>query len=105
MLAMLLSFGGFYALRAQQYDLAVVSYIYDTPKPQILISVNGEKFTQQDVERDQMDGKSWGISLNPLIKAVNKMQSEGWEVVGGCQMSWLGPSSISSWYYSMRKKK
>ena len=41
--------------------------------------------------------------MNPLIKAVNKMQNEGWEVVGGMTAS--GLPSISLFYYSMRKKR
>lgn len=92
------------ALNAQdKYELAVVGYRYDTPKSQIYISINGEKSEQYDVEREQLEGKIWGVSMNPLIKAVNKMQDEGWEVVGGMNAS--GLPSISLFYYNLRKKK
>ncbi|MBL0308695.1 MAG: hypothetical protein IPP77_03120 [Bacteroidetes bacterium] len=101
----LMSLACFSMLHAQQaqYDLAVVGYFYDTPKPQIVISMNGEKFEQADVEREELQNARWGINLNPLIKRVNKLQSEGWEVVGGLSTS--GLPAISMFYYSLRKKK
>ena len=101
---MLLVLGSLTGLIAQEkYDLAVVGYRYDTPKSQIYISINGEKSDQYDVERDQLEGKIWGVSMNPLIKAVNKMQDQGWEVVGGMTAS--GLPSISLFYYSLKKKR
>lgn len=104
LMAMALFIGSVTGLMAQdKYDLAVVGYRYDTPKSQIYISINGEKSEQYDVERDQLEGKLWGVSMNPLIKAVNKMQNEGWEVVGGMTAS--GLPSISLFYYSLRKKR
>lgn len=104
LMAMTLLIGTITGLKAQdKYDLAVVGYRYDTPKSQIYISINGEKSEQYDVERDQLEGKLWGVSMNPLIKAVNKMQNEGWEVVGGMTAS--GLPSISLFYYSLRKKR
>src|SRR4051812_7597732 len=87
----------------EKFDLAVVGYRYDTPNSQIYISVNGERSEQYDVTRTELDGKMWGISMNPLLKAVNKMQGEGWEVVGGMQAS--GLPGISMFFYSLRKKK
>jgi len=90
-------------LAQDKYDLAVVGYRYDTPKSQIYISINGDKSEQYDVERDQLDGKLWGVSMNPLIKAVNKMQDQGWEVVGG--MTCSGLPSIQFFYYNLRKKR
>jgi hypothetical protein len=91
-------------LNAQdKYDLAVVGYLFDTPKSHIVISINGEKFEQVDVERDELQGKVWGISMNPLLKHVNKMQAEGWEVVGGLTTS--GLPAVSLFYYSLRKKR
>lgn len=103
-IAMLLVLGSFTGLKAQdKYDLAVVGYFYDTPKNQIFISINGEKSEQYDVERDQLQGKIWGVSMNPLLKQVNKLQNEGWEVVGGMGAS--GLPSVSLFYYSLRKKR
>lgn len=97
-------FAGTCILKAQdKYDLAVVGYLYDTPKSHIVVSLNGDKFEQFDVERDELQGKVWGISMNPLIKQVNKMQNEGWEVVGGLTTS--GLPAVSLFYYSMKKKR
>lgn len=93
----------FFVNAQDKYELAVVGYRYDTPKSQIYISINGEKSEQYDVEREQLEGKIWGVSMNPLIKAVNKMQDDGWEVVGGMNAS--GLPSISLFYYNLRKKK
>ena len=91
-------------LNAQdKYDLAVVGYCFDTPNSQIYISINGEKSEQYEVTRAELEGKVWGVSMNPLIKAVNKMQAEGWEVVGGMTAS--GLPSISLFYYSLKKKR
>lgn len=105
-LALLFTFGGIAYVKAQatpQYDLAVVGYFFDTPKSQIVISINGEKFEQQDVEREELQNARWGVNLNPLIKRVNKLQSEGWEVVGALNTS--GLPAVSMFYYSLRKKK
>lgn len=102
-MAMLFSLAVTTVKAQDKYDLAVVGYRYDTPKSQIYISVNGEKSTQYDVEREELEGRIWGVSMNPLLKAVNKMQNEGWEVVGGMTAS--GLPSISLFYYSMRKKR
>ena len=88
---------------AQSYDLAVVGYFNDVPKPLILISINEDKFEQIAVERAEMQGQLWGASLNPLLKQVLKMQSEGWEVVGGMNTS--GLPSRAMFYYSLRKKR
>jgi hypothetical protein len=100
----LLIIGGSTVLNAQEkYDLAVVGYLYDTPKSHIVVSINGEKFEQYDVEREELQGKVWGITMNPLLKQVNKLQSEGWEVVGGLTTS--GLPSVSLFYYSLRKKR
>jgi hypothetical protein len=99
-----LMFAGGHVLSAQEkYDLAVVGYLYDTPKSHVVVSLNGDKFEQIDVERDELQGKVWGISMNPLLKQVNKMQAEGWEVVGGLTTS--GLPAVSLFYYSMRKKR
>ncbi|HLP22130.1 MAG TPA: hypothetical protein VK174_17570 [Chitinophagales bacterium] len=104
LVAIMLILGSLTTLMAQEkFDLAVVGYRYDTPKSQIYISINGEKSEQYDVEREQLEGKIWGVSMNPLLKAVNKMQNEGWEVVGGMTAS--GLPSISLFYYSLRKKR
>jgi len=101
---MLLVLAAFSGLKAQdKYDLAVVGYRYDTPKNHIYISINGEKSEQIDVEREELEGNIWGVSMNPLIKRVNKMQNEGWEVVGGMNAS--GLPSVSLFYYSLRKKR
>ncbi len=100
----ILLFAGVSLLKAQdKYDLAVVGYFYDTPKSHIYISINGDKFEQVDVERDELQGKVWGISMNPLIKQVEKMQNDGWEVVGGMTAS--GLPAVSLFYYNLRKKK
>ena len=94
------------ALKAQNnsYDLAVATYIFDTPKPHITVSINGERFVFLDVEKGDMDGEAWGRSLNPLIKQVNKLQAEGWEVVGGVSN---GSLSVNApvFFYNLRKKK
>lgn len=103
-IALLMVLATIAGLKAQdKYDLAVVAYRYDTPKSQVYVSINGEKAEQYEVEREQLDGKIWGVSMNPLIKAVNKMQDQGWEVVGGMNAS--GLPSISMFYYSLRKKR
>ncbi|MCW5908212.1 MAG: hypothetical protein KIS94_10155 [Chitinophagales bacterium] len=86
-----------------KYDLAVIGYYRDVPDPLILISVNGEKFEQIIVSRDELNGKTWGMSVNPLLKQVNKFQDQGWEVVGGMQTSGLPNQSM--FYYSLRKKR
>jgi hypothetical protein len=100
----ILLFAGLNRLGAQEkYDLAVVGYLYDTPKSHIVVSTNGDKFEQYDVERDELQGKVWGISMTPLLKQVNKMQAEGWEVVGGLTTS--GLPAVSLFYYSLRKKR
>jgi len=88
---------------AQVYDMAVVGYFNDVPKPLILVSINEDKFEQIQVERSELQGQLWGASLNPLLKQVNKMQAEGWEVVGGMNTS--GLPSRAMFYYSLRKKK
>jgi len=102
--AVMLLFAGLNLLQAQdKYDLAVVGYFYDTPKSHIYVSINGDKFEQVDVERDELQGKVWGVSMNPLIKQVNKLQNEGWEVLGGMNAS--GLPSVSLFYYNLRKKR
>lgn len=102
--AALLLFGSITYLTAQdKYDLAVVGYLRDVPKPLIVVSLNGVKFEQYEVERQELEGKQWGVTLNPLIKQVNKMQNEGWEVVGGVTAS--GLPDISLFYYNLRKKR
>jgi hypothetical protein len=88
---------------AQTYDLAVVSYFNDVPKPLILISINEDKFEQIQIERNELQGQLWGASLNPLLKHVNKLQAEGWEVVGGMNTS--GLPSRATFYFTLRKKK
>lgn len=101
---MMLMLAAFTGLKAQdKYDLAVVGYFYDTPKNQIFISINGEKSEQYYVEREELQGKIWGVCMNPLLKQVNKLQNEGWEVVGG--MSASGLPSVSLFFYSLRKKR
>jgi hypothetical protein len=85
------------------YELAVVGYFYDTPKSHVYVSINGDKFEQFDIEREELGGKPWGVNLNPLIKQVLKLQSEGWEVVGGMNAS--GLPSASLFFYNLRKKK
>ena len=103
-IAMLLVLGSITGLMAQdKYELAVVGYRYDTPKSQIYISINGEKSDQYDVEREQLEGKIWGVSMNPLLKAVNKMQDQGWEVVG--PMNTSGLPSIQLFYFTLKKKR
>ncbi len=94
-----------FAYAEDKYDLAVASYQYDTPKSHIVVSVNGDKFEVFDVEKDELQGKIWGISVNPLIKHVNKMQNEGWEVVGGLTSSYNSSTGVSLLYYSLRKKR
>jgi hypothetical protein len=86
-----------------KFDIAVVGYRFDTPNSQIYISINGERSEQYDITREQLDGKMWGVSMNPLLKAVNKMQNDGWEIVGGMQAS--GLPGISMFFYSLRKKR
>ena len=90
--------------QSNNYDLAVATYIFDTPKPHITVSINGERFVFVDVEKGDMDGEAWGRSLNPLIKQVNKLQADGWEVVGGVAN---GSLSVNSpvFFYNLRKKK
>ena len=87
----------------EKYDLAVVGYFYDTPKCHVYTSLNVEKFEQLDIEREELGNKPWGTHMNPLIKQVNKLQSEGWEVVGGLNASGLPAASL--FYYNLRKKK
>ncbi len=100
----MLVLGSLIGLNAQdKYDLAVVGYRYDTPNSQIYVSINGEKTEQYEVTRAELEGKIWGVSMNPLIKAVNKMQNDGWEVVGG--MTCSGLPSIQFFYYNLRKKR
>lgn len=89
----------------EKYDIAIVSYQYDTPKSHIIVSTNGEKFESFDVEKEELQGKVWGISANPLIKQVNKMQSEGWEVFSGMSSSYNSSTGVSFYYFTMRKKK
>ncbi len=97
---------GMSSIKAQdKYDLAVVSYQYDTPKPHIVFSINGDKFETQDVEKDELQGKVWGISMNPIIKRVNKMQNEGWEVVGGLEYSYNVSTGVTQMYYNLKKKR
>ena len=86
-----------------KYDLAVVAYYRDVPNPLLLVSINGEKFEQIEVQKEELNGKTWGISMNPLITYVNKMQDQGWEVVGGLLTSGLPNQSM--FYYSLRKKR
>jgi hypothetical protein len=88
---------------AQVYDLAVVSYFNDVPKPLIIVSINDDKFEQIPIERSELQGQLWGASLNPLLKHVNKLQAEGWEVMGG--MSTSGLPSRATFYFTLRKKK
>ncbi len=103
-IALLIVLGSIAGLKAKdKYDLAVVGYFYDTPKNQIFVSINGEKSMQYDVEREELQGKIWGVSMNPLLKQVNKLQNEGWEVVGGMGAS--GLPSVSLFFYSLRKKR
>lgn len=99
----LLSAAFFTAAAQDKYDLAVVGYFYDTPKSHVYLSINGEKFEQIDIEREELSNKPWGTNLNPLIKQVLKLQSEGWEVVGGVNAS--GLPSASLFFYNLRKKK
>jgi hypothetical protein len=87
----------------EKYDIAVVGYFYDTPKCHVYTSINGEKFEQVDIEREELTNKPWGTNMNPLIKQVNKLQSEGWEVVGGLNAS--GLPSASLFFYNLRKKR
>ena len=93
-------------LKAQgnNYDLAVATYIFDTPKPHITVSINGERFVFVDVEKADMDGEAWGRSFNPLIKQVNKLQAEGWEVVGGVANGSLS-ANAPVFFYNLRKKR
>lgn len=86
-----------------KYQLAVVSYFRDVPDPLILVSVNGEKYEQLYVAKEDLNGKVWGMSMNPLLKQVNKMQAEGWEVVGGMGTSGLPTQSM--FYFTLRKKQ
>jgi hypothetical protein len=103
--AFLFCIGGNLLVAQEKYDLAVVSYLYDTPKPHIAFSINGEKFEMIDIEKEEMQGKVWGLTPNPLIKRVNQMQSEGWEVVGGLMSSYNSSTGVSQLYYSLRKKR
>src|SRR5687767_9328795 len=90
-------------LNAQEkYDLAVISYQYDTPKPHIVFSINGDKFESIDIEKDELQGKVWGISMNPIIKRANKMQNEGWELVGGLEYSYNVSTGVTQMYYNLR---
>lgn len=101
---MLLLMGSCQSLQAQdKYDIAVVCYFQDVPNSLILVSLNGEKFEQYEVQKAELGGKPWGISMNPLIAHVNKMQAQGWEAVGGMQASGLPDQSM--FYFTMRKKK
>lgn len=102
-LSAVISLCAFMARAQGSYELAVVGYFYDTPKPHVYTSINGEKFEMVDVEREELGAKPWGTNLNPLIKQVNKLQSEGWEVVGGMNAS--GLPSASLFFYNLRKKK
>lgn len=86
-----------------KYDLAVVGYYRDVPDPMLLISINGDTYEQKYVPKEELNGKTWGMSMTPLLKYVNKLQNEGWEVVGGMQVS--GLPSQSMFYYSLRKKR
>jgi hypothetical protein len=103
--ALLFCMGSNLLLAQDKYDLAVVSYLYDTPKPHIAFSINGDKFEMVDVEKEEMQGKVWGLTPNPLIKRVNQMQNEGWEVVGGLNSSYNSSTGVSQLYYSLRKKR
>ena len=103
-LATLLVLGASGFLSAQtKYDLAVVAYYRDVPDPLILISLNGEKFQQITVQKEELNGKTWGISMNPLITQVNKLQNEGWVVEGGMIASGLPNQSM--FYYNLKKKR
>ena len=86
--AMLVLAGAGILSAQDKYDLAVLSYQYDTPKPHIVSSINGDKFEVVDIEKDELQGRVWGISMNPIIKRANKMQNEGWELVGGLGVSY-----------------
>lgn len=102
--ALLFALTGFSTIHAQdKYDLAVVGYYRDVPDPLLLISINGETYEQKYVPKEELNGKTWGMSMTPLIKYVNKLQDEGWEVVGGMQTSGLPNQSM--FYYSLRKKR
>ena len=104
--AALLLFASGNVLSAQEkYDLAVISYQYDTPKPHIVSSINGDKFESIDIEKDELQGKVWGISMNPIIKRANKMQEEGWELVGGLEYSYNVSTGVTQMYYNLRKKR
>ncbi len=98
----LLTFTGFVTAQ-EKYDLAVVGYFRDVPDPWILVSINGEKFEQKAVLKEDLNGKPWGISMNPLLKVVNRLQNEGWEVVGGMETSGLPTQSM--FYFTLRKKR
>ena len=91
------------AVAQDKYDLAVVGYFRDVPDPLVLISINGEKYEQFYVPKEDLNGKVWGMSMNPLLKQVLKMQDQGWEVVGGMGTSGLPTQSM--FYFTLRKKK
>lgn len=61
----------------EKYDF--INIISDSYSKAISISLNGSKFTIENLEWTK--GEKFNANFNPVFKKINNYQNEGWEVI------------------------
>ncbi|MCF8278386.1 MAG: hypothetical protein K9J17_16780 [Flavobacteriales bacterium] len=80
----------------EKYDYAVVNY--DASSQSIFVSINGESFEQIKVSKDETKEKF--LDLSPVLRQLNKMNDEGWEVY-----STQVPANTAWHMYQLKRKE
>lgn len=63
----------------EKYDYAMI-YYGGYPKQILALSVNGVKYEERNIEKEELQSKVWYSDLNPALKRMGELQLEGWEL-------------------------
>ncbi len=96
LLTLIFIFGLQIGLQAQdKFEYAVISYHLNNAR--LSVSLNGTEFKKLDVSKSEIQDY---FDVNPALKEVSKMNTEGWEVFN---TGTLGANNVVLFY--LRKKK
>ncbi len=76
-----------------KYQFAIVAMT--SPNHTLYVSINGETYQEIKAEKGELCGS---LCYTPLLKKVNEMQDQGWEVFST-------DKGVYEMFYHLRKKK
>lgn len=80
----------------EKYDYAAI--LFDAAKVELCISINGSSYEKPKLPKEASKEKY--RDFNPVLKQLNEMNDEGWEVY-----SVLNLSGSPSYLYNLRRKE